>query len=87
MILNKPNNRFTLAQVKELVPAFDWPTTSGVGAPAVPLYEVSAPDYFRGLNKLLVDEDLHRWKLYLRWQVQTAAIWLGNACGGDFRVR
>ena len=78
---NKLNNRFTLAQVKALVPAFDWDGyLRGVTAPTVPLYEVTSPDYFRGLNKLLGDEDLGAWKVYLRWQVlRTAADALGNS--------
>ena len=78
---NKLNNRFTLAQVKELVPAFDWDEyLRGVGAPTVPLYEVTSPDYFRSMNKLLVDEDLTVWEVYLRWQVlRAAADTLGNS--------
>jgi putative endopeptidase len=78
---NKVNNRYTLAQLKELVPAFDWATYfKGIGGSPVPLYEVSAPDYFRALNKLLVNEDLGTWKLYLRWQLlKAAAPSLGNA--------
>jgi endothelin-converting enzyme/putative endopeptidase len=78
---NNLNNRYTLAQVKELVPAFDWESyLGGIGAPAVPLYEVSAPEYFRALNKLLASEDLATWKLYLRWHLLRAASpTLGNA--------
>ncbi len=71
---NKVNNRYTLAQLKELTPAFDWDAyLQAIGAPAVPLYEVSAPDFFRELNNLLVNEDLVTWKLYLRWQLLLAA--------------
>ena len=78
---NKINNRYTLAQVKELAPAFDWDAyLHGVGAPAVPLYEISAPDYFRTMNKLLADDDLATWKAYLRWHLlQAAASALGNS--------
>ena len=78
---NKVNNRYTLTQLQELVPAFDWTSYfKGIGAPAVPLYEVSAPEYFRALNKLLGNEDLATWKLYLRWQLlKAAAPSLGNA--------
>jgi endothelin-converting enzyme/putative endopeptidase len=77
---NKVNNRYTLAQLKELTPNFNWDSyLSGIGAPAVPLYEVSAPDFFRALNKLLATEDLATWKLYLRWQTLLGASWyLGN---------
>jgi putative endopeptidase len=67
---NKTNNRYTLAQLKTLTPDFDWDSyMKAIAAPAVPLYEVSAPDFFRGLNKLLVDNDLATWKLYLRSQL------------------
>jgi putative endopeptidase len=77
---NKLNNRYTLAQLKALTPAFDWERYLGaLGAPAVPLYEVSAPEFFRDLNQLLVSEDLATWKLYLRWQLlHSAAPALGN---------
>ena len=81
---NKTNNRYTLVQLKELVPAFDWATYfKGIGASPVPLYEVSAPDYFRALNKLLVNEDLATWKLYLRWQLLAAA---APSLGNDWRT-
>ena len=78
---NKVNNRFTLAQLKALTPAFDWDSyLSAIGSPAVPLYEVSAPDFFRAMNKLLVDEDLATLKLYLRSQLlMAAAPTLGSA--------
>jgi putative endopeptidase len=77
---HKVNNRYTLAQLKELTPGFDWDGyMRGIGAPAVPLYEVSAPEFFRELNNLLVNEDLAIWKLYLRWQLlRAAAPSLGN---------
>ena len=77
---NKLNNRYTLAQLKELVPAFDWDTyLRGIGAPATPLYEVLAPEFFRTLNKLLETEDLATWKVYLRWHLlHAAAPALGN---------
>jgi len=59
---------------KALAPAFDWDTYfTALGAPSAPLYEVTAPEYFRGLNKLIVGEDLANWKLYLRWQLLLGA--------------
>ena len=68
------NNRFTLAQLKALMPAFDWDSyLHAIGAPSVPLYEVSAPDFFRAENKLLEDEDLANLKLYLRAHLLLAA--------------
>lgn len=78
---NKINNRYTLAQLKALTPAFDWDSYfHGIGTPAVPLYEVSSPEFFRGLNKQLNDEDLDAWKAYLRFHLLlSAAGSLGNS--------
>jgi putative endopeptidase len=78
---NKINNRFTLAQLAALTPNFDWNSYfQTIGAPAVPLYEVTAPDYLRGLNQLLVSEDLAAWKIYLRAHLLVnAASTLGNS--------
>lgn len=67
---NKMNNRYTLAQLKQLAPLFDWDSYfRGLGAPEVSLYEVTWPDYFRAMNQLLAAEDLATWKLYLRWHL------------------
>jgi endothelin-converting enzyme/putative endopeptidase len=80
---NKVNNRYTPAQLKALMPAFDFESYfSGIGAPAVPLYEVSAPEFFRALNKLQMDEDLATWKLYLRWHLLRSA---APVLGDDWR--
>lgn len=78
---NKVNNRYTLEQLKALMPAFDWETyLHAIGAPAVPLYEVSAPEFLRAENKLLADEGLATWKLYLRAHLlMAAAPVLGNS--------
>ena len=77
----KVNNRFTLAQLKTLMPAFDWDSyLHAIGAPSVPLYEVSAPEFFRAENKLLENEDLKTWKIYLRAHLLLAAApFLGTA--------
>ena len=78
---NKVNNRYTPAQLNALVAAFDMDAyLSGLNAPPVPLYEVSAPMFFRALNKLLADEDLATWKVYLRFHVlESAADVLGKS--------
>ena len=77
---NKINNRFTPAQLKSLMPNFDWDAyMSAIGSPAVPLYEVTSPEFFRALNQQLAQEDLATWKIYLRWHLlQSAANSLGN---------
>ena len=78
---NKTNNRFTLSELKALTPAFDWDSyLQTLNAPAVPLYEVTSPEFFRALNKIITDEDLATWKLYLRWHLLlSAAPVLGNS--------
>ncbi len=71
---DKINNRLTLEKLKSLTPQFDWDIyLNALDAPSVPLYEVSAPNFFIALNKLLVDEDLASWKTYLRWHLLLAA--------------
>lgn len=76
----KVDNRYSLTELKALVPAFDWDGYfRAVGAPDVPLYEVSAPAYFKRLNQLLTSEDLEVWKTYLRVHLLLgAAPYLGN---------
>ncbi|WP_348261470.1 M13 family metallopeptidase [Telmatobacter sp. DSM 110680] len=67
---NKVNNRFTPAQLKTLVPNFNWDAyMSAIGSPAVPLYEVASPEFFRTVNEELAKEDLGAWKTYLRWHL------------------
>ena len=77
---NKTNNRYTPAQLKALVPNFDFDAYfTALGAPATPLYEVSAPEFFKVLNTMLASEDLATWKVYLRAHfVRAAASTLGN---------
>jgi putative endopeptidase len=77
---NKINNRYTLAQLRTLTPDFDWKAYLGaLGAPPVPMYEVSSPDFLRGLNKMIAVEPIESWKIYLHWQLLLrAAPALGN---------
>ena len=80
---NKINNRYTLAQLKTLAPNFDWDAYfSALGAPAVPLYEITSPDFFRTLNQQLAQLDLPSWKIYLRWQLLLNA---SSALGNQWR--
>lgn len=80
---DKTNNRYTLAEVKQLMPNFDWDAYFGaVGAPAVPLYEVSAPEFFKAINKMLVTEDMGTWRVYLHWQLLA---WSGTVLGNKWR--
>ena len=77
---NKTNNRYTLAQLKTLMPNFDWDAYfTAIHARAVPLYEVTAPEFFRVLNQQLAEIDLASWKTYLRLHLLlNSAVALGN---------
>ena len=64
------NNKMSLEQVQSLAPSFGWKRYLAiVDAPASPHYIVTAPEFFRGLEKLLQQRSLDDWKTYLRWQL------------------
>ena len=62
------NNKMTLAQVQALTPSFNWTIyLAAMGAPGSPQYIVAAPDFFRGMEKLIASEPLDNWRAYLRY--------------------
>ncbi|HWZ84135.1 MAG TPA: M13 family metallopeptidase [Terriglobales bacterium] len=62
------NNKMSLAQVQALTPSFNWTKYfSAMGAPASPQYLVIAPDFFRGMEKLIASQSLDNWRAYLRF--------------------
>jgi endothelin-converting enzyme/putative endopeptidase len=64
------NNKMTLAQLGQLTPSINWDVyLKAVNAPVTDHYLVSAPDFFRSLEKLLAEHPLEHWKTYMRWQV------------------
>ena len=64
------NNKMSLAQIRELTPSIEWDVyLKAVKAPASEHYIVSAPDFFRAEDKLLVEHPLEHWKTYMRWHV------------------
>jgi predicted metalloendopeptidase len=64
------NNKFSLAQLRELTPHIDWEIyLKAVKAPASDHFIVSSPDFFRAEDKLLAETPLDQWKSYMRWQV------------------
>jgi putative endopeptidase len=64
------NNRMSLRQVQALTPSFDWKQYfAAMQAPPSPQYTVTAPDFFRGMEKLLQSRSLEEWQAYLRWSV------------------
>jgi putative endopeptidase len=62
------NNKMSLAQVQALTPSFNWSRYfAAMHAPASPQYVVLAPDFFRGIEKLIASESLDHWRAYLRY--------------------
>jgi putative endopeptidase len=82
------NNKMSLAQVRALTPSIDWDAyLKAAKAPASEHYIVSAPEFFRAEDKLIVEHPLDHWKTYMRWQaIHHAAPFLGKAHRrGEFR--
>lgn len=64
------NNRMSLKQVQALTPSFNWKQYfAAMQAPPSPQYTVTAPDFFRGMEKLLQSRSLEEGQAYLRWSV------------------
>ena len=61
---------YTVADFQKLTPEFDWKTYFGtIGIGHFDTLNVSAPDFFKGMNAALASEPVLAWKSYLRWQV------------------
>ncbi len=72
-----PNNvyhKMTTAQLQELSPAFKWNEYfTTIKAPEFSSLDVSVPDFMKGMNEVIADNDLDSIKTYLRWQTLHAA--------------
>jgi putative endopeptidase len=62
------NNKMSGEGVQALTPAFNWKTYfAAMRVPASPQYLVTAPEFFRGVQKLIVSEPVDHWRAYLRF--------------------
>jgi putative endopeptidase len=62
------NNKMSLEQVQALTPSFQWKRYfAAIQAPPSPQYLVTAPSFFRGLEKLIQARSIEQWRAYLRW--------------------
>jgi putative endopeptidase len=62
------NNKMSLQQIQALTPSFEWKRYfAAVQAPAAPQYLVTAPTFFRGMEKLIPSHSIEQWRAYLRW--------------------
>jgi len=63
-----------LADLEKLNPMLDWPLLfSDARFPSITELNVTNPDFFKGLDALLVATDLKTIKAYLRWQLIASA--------------
>ncbi|MGH9501035.1 MAG: M13 family metallopeptidase [Terriglobales bacterium] len=74
------NNKMSLAQVQALTPSFNWSHYfAAMHAPSSPQYLVLAPDFFRGMERLIESESVEHWRAYLRFSTLTfSASFLGQ---------
>ena len=64
------NNKMSLEQVQALTPSFSWKEyLSAMDVPDSPQYLVFAPDFFRGMQKLILAEPIEHWRAYLRYSI------------------
>src|SRR4029077_3323916 len=67
------NNKMSLPQLQALTPAFDWKSYfSAMHAPSSPQYLIMAPEFFKGMQKLIDTESLEHWRAYLRYSTVNA---------------
>jgi putative endopeptidase len=64
-------HRMTVAQLKELAPAFDWVSyMQKLGVPEKTDVNVAMPDFFtKAVNPMLTSVPVNDWLTYLRWHV------------------
>jgi putative endopeptidase len=82
--LRDPAKRYhimTLADFSKLTPDFNWQGyLDGIGMGSFQTLNVSTPDFFRAMNKLIDEQSLDAWKTYLRWRaLHGAATWMSDA--------
>lgn len=67
---NKIYHMTSVADLEKLAPDFDWKRFFVAGeAPPVTQLNVTHPEFFQGMNAVLVSTDLPTIKTYLRWQL------------------
>ena len=67
-------HKFTRAQLSALTPTFRWNEyLAAAGVPGLEEFNVTEPEFFQELNRLLGSHSLADWKFYLRWHLVHAA--------------
>lgn len=64
------NHKLNLAELQALSPLFSWNDyLKPLAPPPTAHYLVATPEFFRGVNHLIISQSLENWKTYLRWNV------------------
>lgn len=67
---SKQYHKMGPADLKTVMANFDWPTYfKKIGAPQFTEINVAHPDFFKGLDQMLVSVPIADWKTYLRWHL------------------
>jgi len=67
---SKQYHKMPAADLKNVMVNFDWATyIKKLGAPAFSEINVAHPDFFKGVDQMLVSVPIDDWKIYLRWHV------------------
>jgi endothelin-converting enzyme/putative endopeptidase len=66
----KLKNKMKVADLEKLAPTFDWQAyLREVSAPKFEILNVTAPAFFKEVNRQLAEEPLGNWKTYLRYHL------------------
>jgi putative endopeptidase len=67
---SKQYHKMSPADLKTVMANFDWQTYfKKIGAPKFTEINVAHPDFFKGLDQMLVTVPIEDWKTYLRWHL------------------
>lgn len=67
---SKQYHKMAPADLKNVMANFDWATyTSKLGAPKFTEINVAHPDFFKGVDQMLVSVSIDDWRTYLRWHL------------------
>jgi predicted metalloendopeptidase len=83
-------HRMSVAQVHDLVPAYDWPGyMQKLGVTQKTDVNVATPDFFKAINQQLTSVPVADWQTYLRWQLinSSAAALSSKFVNEDFNFK
>jgi putative endopeptidase len=68
--VSKQYHKMAPADLKNVMANFDWATyIKKIGAPKFTEINVAHPDFFKGVDQMLISVPIEDWKTYLRWHL------------------